>query len=612
MNKKIMIWVGFMILLVFFTNGQLCYQESATVSNQTGIDGNCGLNYTGWVNISSSGMINKTSVTDGNWSTYGYSTVSKDYFFRYYLPSSQEIVHGNIWKIRVGSASTQNIPLINDCIIQANSAGYLDLYTRYSYLWGYTLYCDADNNWQTLRELATTAPLYEDAMIWSDANNLSTFNQSKFTITIPDNIIYSLQINASDLDEDTITFSSNSSKFPISSSGLIIKNTTLKGAYNISIIANDSYNITTDWIKFILSNTAPNITAVIIQPSPASSSDNLSFTNTTVDASNDSITAWSIKWYIDGVQSVANDNKSILNSSYFSGLHDIYVSLAAYDGSLWSDYTNSTVLTLGDSTPPTISNIQVSPSSGYIGAAVTISANISEINEMGAVVVEDSILGVKTNHTMSLSSGTSNNGIYSETFAANTEGIYIFTVFATDGSGNMDGASTSQTFTTILAPTSGGGGGGGSTAVCGLEIKVPSKKVINVVRNPLKQILGKSASDITVYNNQTGEADLFFTVTGNASSRCTLQFPTQKISGESRITNQLLCDASENYVGKVHVAYDTTCNTDIELIVDQGGYLKTLLLNIIKGQGIAGFAIIIGFLMLAILLVYILIKVVGS
>lgn len=91
-----------------------CFQESANVTNQTGVDGNCGLNYSGMYSIS-------TAWNDGNYSSFE----DIDNIFRYvnytkpssfsYNPSN---TIGALWQVKVYDTPLTNYSISSLCLDQ--------------------------------------------------------------------------------------------------------------------------------------------------------------------------------------------------------------------------------------------------------------------------------------------------------------------------------------------------------------------------------------------------------------------------------------------------------------------------------------------------------------
>jgi hypothetical protein len=245
-----------------------------------------------------------------------------------------------------------------------------------------------------------------------------------------------------------------------------------------------------------VSNTAPSVSVLTIQPASATATDNLTFTNTTTDVDSDAISDWSIKWYKNAVQQVILNNESIVNDTYLVLGDNWTVSLAAYD-TVWSNYTNSSTTTIGDATAPNINTLYLSAASGVNDAPFSVYSNITELNTIASVIVEiqDPNL-IKTNYSMSLFSGVNNNGIYRRIYTPSTDGVYRITgVFAIDGSGNKKSNITNVTYTeSTSVPVVGGGGGGES------ETKKDCKLIFD--KDSIK-LTGTKAVSLQVYNNDT-------------------------------------------------------------------------------------------------------------
>jgi len=99
----------------------LCYQESCNTTNQTGIDGDCGLNYSGGWNFDEYNCsYSASNINDGNWSSPigGTCANSTSYPFlqEYYITETTykpPNATGAIWEIGYINATTGNITRIN-------------------------------------------------------------------------------------------------------------------------------------------------------------------------------------------------------------------------------------------------------------------------------------------------------------------------------------------------------------------------------------------------------------------------------------------------------------------------------------------------------------------
>lgn len=88
-------------------NGGQCYQESANVTNQTGIDGDCGLNYSGSY---SDNTIYQKNYSDGNWSSYAQMADAEVYYVNYSKPIASTSA---MWEFRTDRWVFSNFYLEN-------------------------------------------------------------------------------------------------------------------------------------------------------------------------------------------------------------------------------------------------------------------------------------------------------------------------------------------------------------------------------------------------------------------------------------------------------------------------------------------------------------------
>ena len=209
--------------------------------------------------------------------------------------------------------------------------------------------------------------------------------------------------------------------------------------------------------NFSLTNyTYPTATNVVISPSPAKDDDDLNCTYVYVGDFNES-SVW-FRWYLDGV--LSNVTTQILGSGNTSIDQNVFCSVMVYDG-YYNDtqWRNSTVVTIGDSTPAIIENSSVSPTSGTVNVdSVKLRVDVATDSHINWVKVEiTSPDGAKENYTMTLEA----NNTYLKSFVASDTGVYTFKAFALDGSGNVSSLTFTQNYTSNAASTSSEGGEGG-------------------------------------------------------------------------------------------------------------------------------------------------------
>ena len=139
-----------------------CYQESANVSNQTGIDGACDLNYSG----SYSGTlldVNLNSI-DGDFSTYtGAGSANTELYINYTIPNGA--LNSSLWYLKeAGSGQIdQNFTIPNSCF-------YGDIL---QFRWNSTaiemnISCYNNSNWELINyTIGLGVRFYEEAMYWN-------------------------------------------------------------------------------------------------------------------------------------------------------------------------------------------------------------------------------------------------------------------------------------------------------------------------------------------------------------------------------------------------------------------------------------------------------------
>lgn len=158
----------------------LCYQESTDNSNQTGIDGNCGLSYTG--------TANSNNLNDGDWNTYINGGTGTLYFFDYVKP--QNVTSGTI-RLK-DSYGEVNITIPESCFNYNETslffAGYSDTSPGETFS---TWWCRNSTTWTSpgiyslpplRKNQDSTSYLYEEAIYWNTNKEIITY----FTKTLSD------------------------------------------------------------------------------------------------------------------------------------------------------------------------------------------------------------------------------------------------------------------------------------------------------------------------------------------------------------------------------------------------------------------------------------------
>jgi hypothetical protein len=97
-----------------YYNDTLCYQESAMVSNQTGIDGDCGLLYTGNYSVDGAWSVSPTLIYDGDWYTGGgASSGTARLWINYSIPIGAT---GALWQI-FSDNNYHNVTIPDVCFV---------------------------------------------------------------------------------------------------------------------------------------------------------------------------------------------------------------------------------------------------------------------------------------------------------------------------------------------------------------------------------------------------------------------------------------------------------------------------------------------------------------
>lgn len=290
---------------------------------------------------------------------------------------------------------------------------------------------------------------------------------------------------------------------------------TSTGCSNITFIANTSrintvivgFNTTqgkynqTSVLNFSLQEV--NVSNVSISPKPAILTDNLTAVYNCTTVTGLSCDTIQYIWWLNGVNLSYNDG--ILNATNFTTGDNITLSIRANDSIAFSSYVNSSVLTIGDNTVPTIENFSLSATSITTIGTIDVTAVVSDDNSIGYAYAEiiDS-LGVGVNYSM-----TNVSSNYTYTYSPPLAGTYFARVRVSDGSGNL--ANTTQrvfTVTQYIAPAGGGGGGGvpddllanlteavfGNASACQPDYVLQT----NVLTGEQQCVLKKPAADIAI------------------------------------------------------------------------------------------------------------------
>jgi len=243
---------------------------------------------------------------------------------------------------------------------------------------------------------------------------------------------------------------------------------------NVCVIGINFTSFTDGAILFsninITQNDIPNATNVSITEVPVSLGDTLKGHVNMTDPDNDNLGGTDTIWYINGTEIPDAKNNTQLKggTGNVTELANITFSARVNDTYDWSIYVNSSTITVGDTTPPTITNESTQNKSSFTTSEkVNITAVIIDgAGTIDSVKATTNKSDVHTNHSMILLG----NDLYqfADTFG---EGDYnIPYIYAIDGSSNTRQVNTNLAFTSstpTTTPSSGGGGGGQPTCSAG-------------------------------------------------------------------------------------------------------------------------------------------------
>ena len=187
--------VGGNMTVEFYNNGsyEYCYQESSQIENQTGIDGNCNLNYIDEIYIYSEDSVqgDNNNFIDGNWGTYtGYNAGHTWFYINYSKPYEAQ---GAIMQWIGGTGGNiQNVTIPDWCfnayedkiVLQFKTFTRTKCYNGTSWI-GFGNNPNGYNLWEEAMYWFVPQRLYkEDNVVngsdivyqWSDRNYSTTYN----------------------------------------------------------------------------------------------------------------------------------------------------------------------------------------------------------------------------------------------------------------------------------------------------------------------------------------------------------------------------------------------------------------------------------------------------
>lgn len=183
-----------------------------------------------------------------------------------------------------------------------------------------------------------------------------------------------------------------------------------------------------------------------------------------IDYDNESSGGNQTYWWVNKTLITTANNSFDLSGGNLTLNSNITFSCRYNDTVNWTDWTNSSTATVGDTTSPSFPNDgSVNPSSATINSVMALLVNASDNNQIGTMISEiRDPNSIKTNYTMTLYDGSLHNGQWSFNYTATTVGTHIVVFYAIDGNGNR--ANTGGTLTFVMTAASTGGSGGGSSS----------------------------------------------------------------------------------------------------------------------------------------------------
>lgn len=296
---------------------------------------------------------------------------------------------------------------------------------------------------------------------WFSADTIS-WTQNVSSITQNWNTSILVQMNVTNGTSCNVTsYASNDSTITISSTGLInvTSNISKVGYYSVRISATDTCsNTISQTFPVNITYTAINLTSIQITPSPTGAASPLVCSVSLTNPDHATVTN-TTRWYKNGAVQASLENQTTVGTGNLTLGNQWICAITITDTRTTIALTNSSILVLGDSTPPLIHSVSQSASSVAVQSeSVTFSINTTD-NEAIATVyaqITDPNTAV-LNYTMSLSAGN----LYVYTYTPNTAGNYGVTFWTIDGSNNKNTTGTFNFTATSTGGSTGGGGGGG-------------------------------------------------------------------------------------------------------------------------------------------------------
>jgi hypothetical protein len=224
----------------------------------------------------------------------------------------------------------------------------------------------------------------------------------------------------------------------------------------LRVKAYDGYNYSTVTEQnFTVANSIA-VASAIISPSPSNTSVNLTCAYSCVDndTTDNCSTSITYDWFKNNA-SLGFNTSLLLNGNYTPG-DNIICSVYGYDGFNTTPWSNSSIMIIGDETPPLLSSFGITPTIQYATLGVVVNGTCTDENPIGGMKAQvTNPSNTSTNYTM-----TQVGSVFSLVYVPPSEGTYAIMGYCLDGSGNTAGSSPIA-LSVLPAPNTGGGGGGG-------------------------------------------------------------------------------------------------------------------------------------------------------
>lgn len=212
-----------------------------------------------------------------------------------------------------------------------------------------------------------------------------------------------------------------------------------------------------------LSTKRPGAENVSLTPSPASLGDPITGIAAYVDNTTRTPTSNKTRWYVNGTRLELADDEPTLGGGNVTQNANITFSIQYNNSYFTNSFVNSTTLTVGDLISPRFkgnsTNTPSIPLESGINLIVNVTENSGNIEFVKAEVRDPN--QQKSNLTMSLNQGTSEDGEYIVAYTPTVVGIHNITFYAKDGNGNENRTGSELSFVATETTNDGGGGGGG-------------------------------------------------------------------------------------------------------------------------------------------------------